>query len=248
LTVEGDVVESTTLQPAELLFGTVSTNSSKSAETYLASNLDEEVKILKHEFSDPEVAKLFDLEITPVEKSELGAIPNAVSGVKVTATYHAGKSIGPFFSWLTLETNLEKAEKLTVPLVGNVVGDISVFGSGWVASQGVLNMASVSGKEGKSVRLILAIRGDHASTTNIEVASVDPPELKVSLGEPREIREQLVHVPLVVEIPAGTRPMVRIAKPSGEEAETHKGDGVIVLKTTHPDTSEVRLLVRFSVE
>ena len=247
LTVEGDVVESTSLQPTELLFGTVSTNSTMSKSIFLASNLDEEVKILKHEFSDSEQAKLIDLEIVPVGKGEL-PIPNAVSGVKITATYHAGKSIGPFFSWLTLETSLKKAGKLTVPITGNVVGDISIFGAGWIPNQGVLRLGSVPGKEGKTTRLNLAIRGEHAGTTNIEVASVDPTELKVSLGEPKEIREQLVHVPLIVEIPPGTRPMVRIATPTGEEADAHKGDGVIVLKTTHPDTSEMRLLVRFSVE
>ncbi len=247
LVVEGEVVESTTLQPAELLFGTVSTHAAKSVPTLLVSNLEEEVKILHHEFSDSEVGKNLDIEITPVEKSQLH-IPGALSGVRVTATYRPGKSLGPFFTWLTLETNLEKAEKLTVPVSGTVVGDISVFGPGWTPSQGVLRVGSVSGREGKRVRLNLAVRGEHALGTKLEVASVDPTELLVSLGEPKEMGPQLLHVPLVLEIPAGTRPMVRIAKLAGEEDHTNKGDGVVLLKTTHPDTSEVRLLVRFSVE
>jgi hypothetical protein len=247
LVVEGEVVESTTLQPAELLFGTVSTHAEKSASTLLVSNLEEEVKVLHHEFSDSEVGKYLDLEITPVEKTQL-PMPGALSGVRVTATYHPGKSLGPFFTWLTLETNLKKAEKLTVPIAGTVVGDISVFGPGWTPSQGVLRVGSVLGKEGKRVRLNIAVRGEHALGTRLEVASVDPPELQVSLGEPKEMGKQLLHVPLVLEIPAGTKPMIRIAKLAGEEDNTNKGDGVVVLKTTHPETDEVRLLVRFSVE
>jgi hypothetical protein len=69
----------------------------------------------------------------------------------------------------------------------------------------------------------------------------------VSLGEPKDMSDSLVHYPLSIEIPVGTRPMVRIARP-GEEADSPQGDGVIVLQSTHPDTAEVRLLVRFSVE
>ncbi len=246
LVVEGDVVESNTLLPPELLFGTVSANGTKDVSTYLVSNLEDEVQITRHEFSDPEVAKQIKLTITPVEKDKL-PVAAARSGMKVTATYTASKSIGPFFTWLTLETNLKSAEKLTVPITGNVVGDISIFGPGWTANQGVLRVGAVSSKAGKIVRLNVAVRGEHAQGTQLEVASVDPPELKVSLGEPKEMGKQLVHFPLTLEIPVGTRPMVRIARP-GEESDSPHGDGVIVLKSTHPDTTEVRLLMRFSVE
>jgi hypothetical protein len=229
-----------------MLFGTVSANGTKDVSTYLVSNLEDEVKITNYELSDPEVAKQIKLTITPVEKAKL-PVPDARSGVKVTATYTASKSNGPFFTWLTLNTNLQRAEKLTVPLVGTVVGDISIFGPGWTPNQGVLRVGAVSSKAGKLVRLNVAIRGEHAQATQLAVASVDPAELKVSLGEPQEMGKQLVHYPLTVEIPVGTRPMVRIARP-GEEEDSPHGDGVIVLQSTHPDTTEVRLLVRFSVE
>lgn len=247
LTVEGDVVASTTLQPAELLFGTVSANTSRSVSTIFSSNLTDDAQILKHEFSDPEIGKQFKLEFTPLEKSEFPR-PEVLSAVKVTATFQAGKTIGPFFTWLTLQTNLKKAEKLTVPITGSVVGDISVFSPLWTPSQGVLRIGPVSGKAGKSARLNLGIRGEHAVGTKLDVASVDPPELRVTLGEAKEMGKQLVHIPMFVEIPAGTRRMVRMSKIGGDEDSTEKGDGEIVLSTTHPDTSEVRLKVRFSVE
>jgi hypothetical protein len=247
LVVEGEVVESTVLHPSDLFFGPISTHGDKSATVTLVSNLDEEVKVTNHEFSDPEVGKHIKLDFVPLAKDELPT-PKTLSGVKITATYEPGKSLGPFFTWLTLETNLEKAQKLTVPVSGTVKGDISIFGTGWNESQGVLRLGLINGKEGKHARLNVAIRGEHAPHTKLEVASVDPPELKVSLGEAKEMSKQMVHVPLLVDIPAGTRPMVRIAKLAGEEDDTQKGDAVILLKTTHPDTEEVRLLVRFSVD
>lgn len=247
LVVEGDVVESTMIQPADLFFGVVSSHDNREVTATLVSNLGEEVKVTGHEFSDPEVGKHIKLDITPLTKAELPS-RDAQNGVKITATYEPGKSLGPFFTWLTLHTNLEKASKITMPVSGTVKGDIAVFGNGWNESQGVLRMGLIDGKQGKKVRLNVAIRGEHAPTTKLEIASVDPPELQVSLGEPKEMSKQMVHVPLFVDIPAGTRPMVRIAKTAGEEDETQKGDGVIVLKTTHPDTEEVRLLVRFSVD
>jgi hypothetical protein len=247
LVVEGEVVESTVMQPADLFFGPVSSHDNRAITATLVSNLEEEVKIIKHEFSDPEVGKHIKLDIVPLAKDELPT-PQTRGGVKITATFEPGKSLGPFFTWLVLETNLEKAPKLTVPVTGTVKGDIAIFGTGWNESQGVLRLGLIDGKQGKHVRLNLAIRGEHAPNTKLEIASVDPPELQVSLGEPKEMSKQLVHVPLFIDVPAGTRPMVRIAKTAGEEDDTQKGDGVIVLKSTHPDTEEVRLLVRFSVD
>jgi hypothetical protein len=245
LTVEGDVVESTSLQPAALIFGTVSANSTREASTILMSNLEPEVKILHHELSDPAVAEMMEITVTPVEKTDL---PNreALCGVRVTATLHAGATLGPFFSWLTMETNLKNAVK-TLAITGTVAGDISVHGTGWIEDQGVLKLGNIDGEAGRRVQLNVAVRGEHAANTKLTVASVDPPEMQVTLGEPKVLRPQLVHFPLVVEIPAGTRPMARITR-DANDPNSSSGDGAIVLQTTHPDTKEVRMRVRFTVE
>ena len=246
LVVEGDVVESTTLQPSELLFGTVQAGESKESSCFLVSSIEKDVKILHHELSDQEVSKNVDITITPVDEQQLKDF-SAQGAAKVTATYHAGKSQGPFFTWLILETNLLNAQKLTVPLSGNVVGDISIFGPGWVAKQNLLQLGSIDGKKGKRARLLVAIRGEHAPDTQLTVATVEPEELKVSLEDAKQMGDNLVHFPLIVEVPAGTHPMVRMNL-AGEEQDSGRGDGMIVLHSTNPGTSEVRLKVRFSVE
>jgi hypothetical protein len=65
--------------------------------------------------------------------------------------------------------------------------------------------------------------------------------MKVTIGEPKRPKEGLMHVPVEIEVPAGTRPMVRLHTAQSEP-------GRIVLTTTHPKVKELVLGVRFSVE
>ena len=240
LTVEGQVVESTAMSPSELIFGTVRKGESPSATLYVMSFLDEEIKVLDSEMSDEELSKLMQIEITPVDPSELPS-PDAKSGVKVTATFQTGRTVGPFRSWLTLKTNLKNAEKLTVPIIGNVVGDISIFGPGWIASKGLLRMGSFASGKGKTVKLKLAIRGEFAKEARMEVAETDPPQLQASFGEPRQMGDTLLHIPLLVEVPAGSAPIVRLGEPVSSDA-------LIVLRSNHEEIPDVKLRVRFAVE
>ncbi len=240
LTVLGEVVESSSLSPSEMYFGTVRSGESKKLEIFLASNLDEEVKILNTDIYDEQLASELTLKITSAETSEL-PFPESTNGLKISATYQSGKRIGPFRGWLELTTNLAKAKKLSVPIGGTVVGDISVFGPGWNAPRGLLRMGSFASTKGKQVKLNLTVRGEHAKTTEIEVQKVDPPELQATLGEKHVMNEKLVHVPLIVEIVQGTRPLVRTGEPASSDA-------TILLKTNHPKADQILLRVHFSVE
>lgn len=240
LVVEGQVVESASIVPAEMVFANVPTGQSSEAHVYVMSNLQPDVKVLGYKFSDENMAPHFDVQIIPVEQSELPN-PEAMSGVKVSATYHAGKTIGQSNCWLELTTNLEKTPEHSVLVAVSTVGDISVYGPGWSQKLGLLNMGSVHSEQGKEVRLNLAVHGTLAQSTEVEVVSTDPSELKVTLGEPQVIGDELVHRPLYVEIPPGTPPMVRTGEPASTDAH-------VILKSTHPDASEVQLRVHFTVE
>ena len=240
LTVEGKVVESTAMAPAELMFGTIQAGDTRTASLYLMTFLDQEIEVRDYELSDPELAKQMEVSITPAETAELPS-PEAVRGLKVAVKYQSGESVGPFHSWLTLDTNLPNAEKLTVPIHGRVVGDVSIFGPGWNAQQGWLTMGTFSGAEGKAVTLKVAVRGEHAQDAQLEVAEVDPPELKATLGEPKKMGDNLVHVPLKVELPPGTKPIVRLGEPVSSDAQ-------IVLRSAHAEVPDVRLRVRFAVK
>jgi len=240
LTVEGRVVESTAMSPSELIFGSVRMGESPAASLYLMSFLDQKVEISDYEISDEKMAQQLEITITPVDRAELPS-PDAKSGVKVTATYLAGRTLGPFRGWLTIHTDLDQAKKLTVPIAGNVVGDISIFGPGWNAPQGLLRLGSFTGSEGKTVKLIVAIRGKYAHLAKMEVAETDPPHLQATLGEPRPMGKNLMHLPLVVEVPVGASPIVRLGEPVSSDAH-------IVLQSNHEEISDMRLRVQFAVE
>ena len=65
--------------------------------------------------------------------------------------------------------------------------------------------------------------------------------MKVTIGEPKKLKDTLVQVPLEIEIPPGTRPMVRLDTAQGEP-------GKIILSTTHPKIKELSIGVQFAVE
>lgn len=239
LEVNGQVVESTSMRPSELLFGTVKSGAERSAELYLMSFLNEDVKVLNFEVSPAELDEQLQVEILPAEKGAL-PIAEASGGLKVLARYRSGSALGPFRGWLTMTTNLPNAERLMVPIMGRVTGDVSIYGPGWNADRGLLRLGPILSAEGKVVRVNLAVRGEHAHATKFSVASVDPSELKVILGDARKMGEDLVYQPVEVEVPAHTRPLVRMGEPASSDA-------LIVFHSTHPRAQTIRMRVHFSV-
>lgn len=240
ITVEGQIVDSTTLNPSQLNFGSVHVGKTAKAEMFVMSFLEPEVKILSHEVLDGDLAKRIQVAVEPVPVDQLPD-QQAKSGAKITANYDPGGTLGHFAGSLRMETNLKKAPSLEVPIIGLVKGDITIFGDGWNEPNGLLRLPPRPSKTGGSWKVNVTIRGDHADSTQVTVQSVTPPELKASLGERVKVRDGLVQFPLKVEIPPGTRPMVR-------EGEDQGGEGEIVLATTHPDTSTVKMRVHFLVQ
>lgn len=239
LVVEGLVVESTATMPGELHFGTIGAGETKQAELYLMAFLQDDVQIFSQKVLGAEEAGQIDIQVEPCEPSEL---PNADAraGLKIVASMHAGHTLGPVQASLSLETNLEKAKKLEIPILANVIGDISIFGPGWIARRGLLKLGTIRSEQGKQVRLNIAIHGKDAGNTQLEIVSVEPTELRASLGKPHTMGKHLVHVPLLVEVPTGTRTMARRGADFGEAAQ-------IVISTTHPKTPQLKLQVEFAV-
>lgn len=241
LTIEGDIMSATGVQPPDFVFDKVAVGETKTAEVYVMTMLQDELEVHSAELSDLTARDKFDVKIEPVEKDKLPN-PAAKDGVKITLTVKPGLPIGRFDQSLTLHTNLKEGEVLHVPVYGKLVGDITIHGnSSWLSERDVLNMGQIKSSEGRKSHLNLVVRGENAADVKFEVASVDPPELKVTLGEPKPLKETLLHVPLEIEVPPGTRPMARLDSVQGEGAK-------VLLKTTHPTTKELSIGVRFAVE
>jgi hypothetical protein len=240
LTVEGEIVASTTMTPSQLAFGSIRTGGTGRAELIVQSYLEPEVQVLTKEIPDAELAKHLNVTVEPIEKANLPD-KNALAGARVVAEYDASGGIGPFNGALLMTTNLSKARTLQVPVYGTVKGDVSFFGNGWNESRGVLALPPMVSATGGAAKLNVTIRGEHATTAELAVQSVDPPQLKVELSAPKKLGDQLVQQQLDVRIPPGTPPMVR----SGEEKG---GDALVIMSSRMPSTPEVRLRVSFVVK
>jgi hypothetical protein len=240
LNVEGQVTEASGVSPADLSFGKISAGESKSAEVFIMAMLQDELEVTEAQLSDEKTRGFFDVKAERAEKDQLPD-PTAKDGVRVTVTAKSGLPIGHFNEWLSVKTNMPDAQKLEIPVMGQVVGEISVRGIAWDEAQGSLRLGSLKSDTGKRDTVNLVVRGPEAANVKFSVESCDPPELKVTVGEAKQLKPELVHVPVTIEVPAGTRPMVRLDTAQGEA-------GRVVLKTTHPSVPELVLGVRFSVE
>jgi hypothetical protein len=240
LQIDGEIVQSSNIEPPDFAFDKIEVGQSKTAQVYVMAMLQDELTVNSAELTVDENRDKFDVKVEKVPKDQL---PNksAHDGVCVTVTVKPGLPVGRFYQYVTLDTNLKDGEKVHIPVVGRVVGDISMHGTNWREDEGVLVLGGIKSSEGRKARINLVVRGEEAQDIKFEVGSVDPSEMKVTIGEPKRIKNALVHVPVDIEIPAGTRPMARLATAQGEEAR-------VVIKTSHPVMKELAFGVRFAVE
>jgi len=240
LLVEGEVTEATGIFPPDLMFDKITAGDTKFADVYVMAFAQDDLEVSKPELSNTETRRFFDVRVEPVEPSALPN-PKAKAGVRVRVTSKPGLRLGRFDQWLSLSTNIPDVEQIKIPLIGRVIGNISVHGRLWNEDQGVLRLGRVKSAEGVSAPLNIVIRGEDADQVKLSVVATDPPELRATLGEPKRVKDTLVHVPLVIEVPPGTPPMARLDIDQHEEA-------LVVLETTLPDVPEMVLSVRFAVE
>ncbi len=241
LLVDGQILPISGVEPADFTFDKIPFGETRSAHVYVMAMLQDKLTVSDPQFSDPTVRDKFKVEIEHAKKSELPN-KNAKEGVRVTVTAMPNLPVGRLATWLTLHTDLPEAEKLEIPVLGQVVGDISVGGiTGWNEDQGVLVIGTVKSSEGGHGKVNLIVRGPDAQNVKFGVKSVEPKELKVTVGKPQKLKDTLVHVPVDIEIPPGTPPMVHLDTAQGDAAH-------IVFSTTHPKIKELSLSVRFAVE
>ena len=205
LQVDGKVVEASGVAPPDLVFDKITAGESKSAQVFVMSFTDDPLTVGEPELLNAETRKYFDIKTEPVERSALPN-PDAKQGVKITLTAMPGLPLGRFDQWLKVPTNIQDADTLQIPIMGRIIGNISIHGRLWNEDQGVLRLGTIKSDEGTSTTLNIVVRGDDAATTTINVESCDPPELIAKLGEPNHISPTLVHVPLTIEIPPGNSP------------------------------------------
>jgi hypothetical protein len=240
LSIVGQVSKAEGIEPPDVLFDRVPAGESKSADVYVMSMFEDQITVSDADVTHVDTRPFFDFHIEPVPRD---ALPNqaAKAGARVTVTVKPGLPLGVIGQRIKLKTSLKDVPEIEIPVVGRVVGDISLHGADWDESRSLLIMGSVRSREGKRARLNAIIRGSSAEKVALRVESCDPPELKVTIGDPMRLKDDLYQVSLEIEVPAGTPPMIHSGTSQGD-------DGRIVIGTTHPTIRQLVLGVRFTVE
>ena len=241
LTVKGDVVQSVTVIPQEIVFTSLSPSAGATARVQVCSVGTEPIRIVGHAFQDASTAEHFTVTYGEMAVDQL-KVPNAKSGCLVTVTLKPGLPLGTIQQTITFETNLSAVPQVILPVSANVVADISIVGRGWNSSKAVLAIGKVDRAQGAERTLKLLVRGPDRNTVAFEIEHVEPKLLQVTLGERKEMASGTV-----------TQTPLSIVIPKGSPESDHLGSTVapyarIRLKSTHPEAKSIDVKIQFSIE
>lgn len=240
LLVKGKVIQSVRPDRNELSFSNISANADAMAQMKIYGFRDEPLEIVSHDWLQPETADYYSATIRPLAEDELDPAVGAKSGVELTVYLKSGLPLGTLAQTIRLVPSYEDLTPIEIPIVGRIAGDITFVGPKFRGDKNVLQLNLVPREEGARVTLRALIKGEHRNNVQLEIESVEPEEsLKATLGEPTR-DENIVTVPLTVEVPRGATPGSHLG--TGDTKA-----GRIVLKTTHPEIERIELEVRFAV-
>lgn len=241
--IVGQVVESIAVRPEGIYFQKIATDT-RTYEVRVVSGVFDKFDFTGFQCEQAESASSYDVNWRPLTPEELAdqslASLSPRCGQLVKITIKPGLPVGAVHQKILLTTGLAEYPKVTVPIGGQVNSDLTISGPDWSERRGVLRIGAVSSKKGTSRKLILLIRGPYREQSTVQLERTDPPQLHVTVGEPVS-GAQVRQIPLSIEIPPGGQPVSRLGP-------GHGGYGEIILRSTHPDAPQLKVLVEFTIE
>jgi hypothetical protein len=231
------------IEPADerLVFPNISANAGAVADMFIYSHRDQELKILKHEWTNADSKEFLDVAFLPLPDGE-AAKRGARGGVRMRVAVKPGLRLGKTLQHITLSTNYEGIENLVIPVEINVVGDITLMGPKVRPGTTTVVLGTVDQKEGLTHTVYLLVKGPHRDQTAPEIVEVVPSDsLRATLGEPLTDSPTVKRIPITLKIPKGA---LRGNFLGTSDSKT----GRIVLKTNHPQVKEIVIPVMFLVQ
>ena len=241
LTVTGDVKQTMAAVPTSLEFEGVRAGKAVSTQVMFYGYRADNLAIEDIEFLKEGSAEFFEAIVEPLTPEQIAAEPGARSGAAIQITLKPGAPIGNFTQRIRISTNQANSEPIEIPVIGSVVGNISVVGQGVDPDTGVIEIGVIRGNQPVQRRLLVLLRGEDAADTNLKVVSCDPTEvLEATLEEPRGSG------------PLKTYPLTVRIKPNGELVDrtgTKVGPfGKIVIESDASDSPRLNQHVSFRLE
>lgn len=242
--VHGQVVKLVALSPASLYLPAIPSATEVAGDLTVFSPTAEEFKITKWSFADENTARFFEVRIEGADAGKLAEL-QAKSGYRIQVLVKPGLPLGRFQQTIRLESSIPNAAEVTAPVYGTISGHLSLYGdsSSWNEEAGILTLGTVNPAVGAHFDMLLRVRGPHQDI-QVESVKVMPSKevltLKV-LGEAEKARNgKSISIPLRIEVPKGAPAINCLGSGTGSI-------GQILIKTNHPETPELRLMVSFAV-
>jgi len=245
LTIHGKVTHAHKVAPEELAFTRVQSSEGAHQDLYVYSYWESELSIAGHEFLEAATTDFFDVEILPMPEELLKKEDGAKAGKIARVVLKPGLPLGPLHQTIRLRLNLPDEPVVEIPIVGEVVGDLTVVGprSQWNDELQILTLGTIkSGVGAKSRGMYLLVKAEDREQLKLQVRDIAPPILKFSFDEPRELAGRgLLQIPFTVEVPPDA--------PIGDHSGTIRGNaGHVQVETGLANSPRLQLIVKFTVE
>lgn len=235
LRIHGEITAKARIVPDELVFSSINAGSEAEGNVHIYSYVKGPLEIKDFEIDNPENIKV---SISPLSDDEVKREKYATSGQSVDIRIKPGLPPGPFQRRILVKTNVQGAEELSIPVKGVISSEISIYGSDWSASRGILQLGRL--KNGKTIRqLVVKVGGLHPEDVKFEVEEVEPEFVKVRIGKQTSLPGgRVAATPIEIEIPEGSPPGNYL----GPQRLGH-----IRIKTTHATVKELDIKLEFLI-
>lgn len=260
LRIRGRVISSMTMVPRNLSFGDIASGDQVELESVIYSYSKTPIVPVDQVFNLPELQQrtTFSIEEVSVESTENPTYADATQAFRVRAVVAPGLSQGAIRATYTFtfapasaaedaaggEIDSDLISRFEAEASGKVVGVITLVESRRVVNtdQGyVISMGHVDPANDPPLRCNILLRGPDRDAIKLSIGEVDPAGvLQAELGEPIG-RSTTRLIPLMLSIAPDAGPIDR--KGLGLDDW-----GVVRLEAEGPESSSLRLRVRFSVE
>jgi hypothetical protein len=223
--VEGQVIPSVVVAPPDIQLVEISSEEPTKISVLVYSPSKEDMKIVetprtsRGEFITTTVNDLTAEELKSLEEQQIPV----KKGYRVDVEIKPGLPLGRFKDALVIETDHPSRPRIDIPIDGKIVGPISSVPS-------TVSMVGISGKTGGQKQVRVNVRGQAETNFTVELPEALRDSVRVKIEPEGPASEGPVPVRLynmTVEILPGTK--------AGTKA------GTILLKTDHPNASEVKI-------
>lgn len=226
-----------------LILGDISATDGAEATCMIYGYYSDEMELLNPHIMRESKRDYIDFELTKVDVESLPDKDEYLQAAyKVKIQIKPGIAIGSLKQGFSVLAKVDGREDklLQLPIKGTVAGDISLLGPKEFSKE--FNFLRLGRTEkGKEYLLHVLVKGPHRHDVKLSIESTDPAQsLTATLGEPVTGKKTIRH-PLTVTIPKDSPSISRLGTGQAKP-------GKIVIKTTHPTSKDLTLLVTFAID